>query len=1600
MAVVVSRRLTATTIHRAAVVFTASAHTVRTDQLCSRCCPPVSGRQRLLHVCTISQPAAPLQRRRLLSASNLARNHSSLEHVLSSVNLPQYYRLFPITISPLLLPDEPSWAEVGLPNLAPSLTQLGLPQPTLIQSAAIPYLNVTYERDDSPDVIITDEPGTGKTLAYLLPLLARLDLDLNAVQAVICVPSRAMGVQLSRTIESLTRAAGLHRPDALNRLRVQLCESGVAEEKAAVKAAVGRTAPSPSTDAGSSTPHVLIGTPRVLHKLLVKQQQLDCSAMAHLVVDEADWIIKATADQVLLDLLALRERSSPSMQLRPSSSRSRGRVVFVTSVVTRAVRDFAVRQLPHWNLVLLSPASVPSLVRAQGRQLLCTYMHLPDEISGPHRLVRSQLLHLSSTISHHYVLCLKSASRAQKLTQLSVLLVAIRSTMRRQSSPSLPQTTLVVFDNVNDKSLPKTHSLLATSGWRVAALTADAGRLAVSEALSQQHPPEVILATESTMRGLSIDTISHVVNFSSELFQNAADVYYRRAGRCGRLGQVWQQGRVISMCWSEMDVRRVQLALAEMRLGVPNQVVVREESVFEQSGGDQSEASQRELTVADSSPNTAWVASDHLPPNSQPLQPPSTQNQPLEPQPVHPPSSFPVSSSTSLNIDSPTVADRSESSTAWAASNSPTSINKPLQPSSSQPQSSQSQPTPSSALPPSPPSELPSVRTLTLQQPSPLSSLDALSTVTSKDPAACASSSASPFPSSTSLCSSTGTSVTATASTASASSPTSFQHYLGFGTLAPPQLHDYFTTQLQYHILPADAHLLLSEDVDGQSALSLTHDVLKQLGVATYGRRQRILDAIAGGTVGFSVVPSNTDNSTPSTTNHQQQELEKSQIDAGSVISSVPSSIQAEREAADDIGQRVEQQQLPSTPAQGEAVEAEGDEQPDAFLESSLHSDAEPGMSIDEDTTEQRDNENKRARKEQPQNRVLSPTKLPLYYQHLPVATALPLPEKPSWADVGVSSLSRRLLWLGLSKPTIIQCAAIPHLTSRRSLVDPADVIITDEPGTGKTLAYLLPLLARLDLSLNAVQAVVCVPSRAAGEELRLLVNALKFGICLNQRKPTSSMRVRLSAAPLDAPCTEVEIKALMQPVPAGEERGVVGKMDADAEGEAVALAEAEAQAETDEMDAAVSGTTHVPHILISTPQILHEMLVKRELLECRQVRYVVVDEADVLIEAVNEQVLSELLNKCCSSGGSVASDLELEASNAIGKSATGAASLSLPSPSLLGRVVFVSSIITNRLQLFAMYYSLVRGVVLLSPASVPSLVRARGRQLLSYYAKLPSHVNPLQPIVRTHTLQLSSTVSHHYVRFEQRRGGARYRHRRMLYVAELLDAIYTTTRHSPSAHGSGNLPPQTTLVVFNDDDEQSLAEALALWSSRWRVAALTPTSSWKDVRAVTRVTEPPAVIVATDAAIRGVSFDTVSHVVNFSSPPPLDTKEYLRRSYIRSYYRRAGRCGRLGQAWQHGRVINMCWKKQDVKRVEEVVAEMRGTALTQMRFSSVGLTEEPAVGGDKKRAVVTAIDSAPNSAWEVGKITRNQSRDKQGSIQLPAATVGRPSWKRIFCPV
>ena len=140
-----------------------------------------------------------------------------------------------------------------------AIKDLGFEIPSKIQEKAIPVLL------EGHDLIGQAQTGTGKTAAFGLPLLSKLDVEQKSVQALILTPTRELAIQISEALQSFAKyLPGFHI----------LPIYGGASYETQIK----------SLKRGA---HVVVGTPgRVMD--LMRREKLILDELKALVLDEAD----------------------------------------------------------------------------------------------------------------------------------------------------------------------------------------------------------------------------------------------------------------------------------------------------------------------------------------------------------------------------------------------------------------------------------------------------------------------------------------------------------------------------------------------------------------------------------------------------------------------------------------------------------------------------------------------------------------------------------------------------------------------------------------------------------------------------------------------------------------------------------------------------------------------------------------------------------------------------------------------------------------------------------------------------------------------------------------------------------------------------------------------------------------------------------------------------------------------------------------------------------------------------------------------------------------------------------------------------------------
>lgn len=191
-----------------------------------------------------------------------------------------------------------SFGDLGvLAALETALAADGITEPTAIQAKAIPALMA------GSSAYISSETGTGKTLAYLLPVFAKIDPSQRALQAMVVVPTHELAMQICDVGRELARAAGLA-------IRLQALIGGVATKRQLEKLKKDK-------------PHIVVGTPGRIDELIAGKK-LKPHTVKHIIIDEVDRLLFGESLAAIRSIIkaTLRERQLVfvSATRRPESS--------------------------------------------------------------------------------------------------------------------------------------------------------------------------------------------------------------------------------------------------------------------------------------------------------------------------------------------------------------------------------------------------------------------------------------------------------------------------------------------------------------------------------------------------------------------------------------------------------------------------------------------------------------------------------------------------------------------------------------------------------------------------------------------------------------------------------------------------------------------------------------------------------------------------------------------------------------------------------------------------------------------------------------------------------------------------------------------------------------------------------------------------------------------------------------------------------------------------------------------------------------------------------------------------------------------------------
>ncbi|WP_435771590.1 DEAD/DEAH box helicase [Nocardioides sp. SYSU DS0651] len=236
-------------------------------------------------------------------------------------------------------PETTTFADLGLgERILKGLADVGYESPSAIQAQTIPHLL------EGRDVLGLAQTGTGKTAAFALPILDRLDLAQKTPQALVLAPTRELALQVCEAFEKY--AANLRGVHVLPVYGGQ----GYGVQLSALRRGV----------------HIVVGTPgRIMDHL--DKGTLDLTELRFLVLDEADEMLNMgfaeDVETILADTpadkqVALFSATMPK-QIRNLSAKYLSEPVEVT--IERKTRT--AENITQRYLVVSYPQKVDALTR-------------------------------------------------------------------------------------------------------------------------------------------------------------------------------------------------------------------------------------------------------------------------------------------------------------------------------------------------------------------------------------------------------------------------------------------------------------------------------------------------------------------------------------------------------------------------------------------------------------------------------------------------------------------------------------------------------------------------------------------------------------------------------------------------------------------------------------------------------------------------------------------------------------------------------------------------------------------------------------------------------------------------------------------------------------------------------------------------------------------------------------------------------------------------------------------------------------------------------------------------------------------------------------
>ena len=165
------------------------------------------------------------------------------------------------------------------------LNAMGIKEPTEIQEKIIPLAL------EKTNLIGQSETGTGKTLAYLLPIIENIDINKKEMQCIILAPTHELAIQINNTINEVKKASGL-----------EITSTPL----------IGSANIKRQIDNLKAKPHILVGSAgRILE--LIRKKKVSAHTIKTIVIDEVDKLLDKNNLPTVKDIIKVTPKYTQIM---------------------------------------------------------------------------------------------------------------------------------------------------------------------------------------------------------------------------------------------------------------------------------------------------------------------------------------------------------------------------------------------------------------------------------------------------------------------------------------------------------------------------------------------------------------------------------------------------------------------------------------------------------------------------------------------------------------------------------------------------------------------------------------------------------------------------------------------------------------------------------------------------------------------------------------------------------------------------------------------------------------------------------------------------------------------------------------------------------------------------------------------------------------------------------------------------------------------------------------------------------------------------------------------------------------------------------------